>query len=81
MLGQKLASLEEQLESAQEALQTSWQALINEEQLLSRIEIIESQLALLANKNSTREEIRQEIQTVYDERSKAEIMAKDTLRF
>lgn len=81
MLGQKLQSLEEQLATSQDALHNSWQALINEEQLLSRIEILESQLELVANKNPTSEELRQEIQDVYEDRSKAELVAKDMLRY
>lgn len=36
--------------------------LINEEQLLSRIELLESQLALVGNRNITNDELRKEIQ-------------------
>lgn len=72
--------MEEQLATAQEALHNSWQALINEEQLLSRIEILEAQLALVASKNPTSEEMRKEIQDIYEDRSKAELIAKDMLR-
>ncbi len=80
MLGQKLQQLEEQLEGAQEALKTSWQALINEEQLLSRIEILESQLALFNSKNPTPDGLRKEIQLIHEDRAKAELTAKETLR-
>lgn len=63
-MGQKLKLLEEQLATSQEALETSWQALINEEHLLSRIEILESQLALYVanNKNSNREKAKKDIE-------------------
>uniref|UniRef100_A0A915EAG5 FHA domain-containing protein n=1 Tax=Ditylenchus dipsaci TaxID=166011 RepID=A0A915EAG5_9BILA len=80
LLGQKLQSLEEQLAQAEEALQTSWQALINEEQLLSRIEMLESQLSIVLNKNPNSDEIRREIQDIYEDRAKAELVAKDSLR-
>lgn len=66
--------------TAQEALHNSWQALINEEQLLSRIEILESQLALVTSKNLSSEDMRKEIEDIYEDRSKVELVAKDMLR-
>ncbi|KAH7729574.1 FHA domain-containing protein [Aphelenchoides avenae] len=80
LLTQKLRSLESLLEMAEEASETSWQALINEERLLSRIEILESQLAIYVNKNTGNDDLRKEIQDVYEDRTKAELMAKDHLR-
>ncbi|KAI1724971.1 FHA domain-containing protein [Ditylenchus destructor] len=80
LLGQKLQMLEEQLITSQEALENSWQALINEEQLLSRIELLESQLALVGTRNTNNEEVRKEIQHIHEDRAKAELSAKDSLR-
>ncbi|KAI1715513.1 FHA domain-containing protein [Ditylenchus destructor] len=80
LLGQKLQMLEEQLATSQEALENSWQALINEEQLLSRIELLESQLALVGTRNTNNEEVRKEIQHIHEDRAKAELSAKDSLR-
>lgn len=50
------------MENSQEALQTSWQALINEEHLLSRVELLESQLALYAanTKKNYKEKIKKD---------------------
>lgn len=80
MLGQKLHLLEEQLAKAQEALETSWHALINEEQLLSRIETLESQLMLVASKNTNHKQISEEISQIHSDRTKAELFAKESLR-
>jgi len=82
LLGQKLQMLEEQLVVAQDALQTSWQSLINEEQLLSRIEMLESQLAIMATKQhpGNEEKFRQIIHELQEDKAEAETVAKDSLR-
>lgn len=76
-----MRTLESLLETAEEASENSWQALINEERLLSRIEILESQLAVYANKNTGNDDLRKEIHDVYEDRTKAELIAKDLLRW
>ncbi|CAD5226100.1 unnamed protein product [Bursaphelenchus xylophilus] len=83
LLKNKLKTLENVLATTREAAETGWQALINEERLLSRIEILESQLAVLSTKGSTVSsisEVRDEIKQAFDDRIKAELAAKDSIR-
>lgn len=83
MLTNKLKKLEEVLATSQEAAETGWQALINEERLLSRIEILENQLSIQATKGSSVSsiaEVREEIRSAFEDRTKAELAAKDSLR-
>ena len=63
-------------------LANSWQCLINEEQLLSRIETLEAQLETMAVKRNNRaeEKFRQEMIELQEDKAKAEINAKDSLR-
>lgn len=46
MIETKLQALQALISSTQEASQTSWQALIDEDRLLSRIDMLENQLAV-----------------------------------
>lgn len=79
MLQQKLEVLENILSSTQEATQSSWQALINEDRLLSRIEMLESQLALYS-KNISNDKIKEDMNQLLNDKNKFELLAKDSLR-
>uniref|UniRef100_A0AC34GS23 FHA domain-containing protein n=1 Tax=Panagrolaimus sp. ES5 TaxID=591445 RepID=A0AC34GS23_9BILA len=79
-LGQKLTILQEALKEAHEASETNWQAMINEERLLSRIEILESQLALLSTKNLTHSDLQTKIEEFCAEKERVETYTKDVLR-
>lgn len=54
--------------------------MINEERLLSRIEILESQLALLTTKNLTNSDLQRKIEEFYAEKERVETYTKDMLR-
>uniref|UniRef100_A0A0M3IIS7 FHA domain-containing protein n=1 Tax=Ascaris lumbricoides TaxID=6252 RepID=A0A0M3IIS7_ASCLU len=79
MLEQKLAMLESILTTTEQATESSWQALINEDRLLSRIEMLEGQLALYS-KNVSSDKIREEMSQLLADKNKFETLAKDSLR-
>ncbi|VDM36821.1 unnamed protein product [Toxocara canis] len=86
MLEQKLATLEGVLTSTEQAAESSWQAkvlclqaLINEDRLLSRIEMLEGQLALYS-KNVSSDKVKEEMSQLLVDKNKFETLAKDSLR-
>lgn len=79
-LKQKLLLLNDALRTAQVATESNWEAMINEDRLLARIEVLEDQLTLCANKNLTPEELKQQINDYFEQRKKVETMTKDLLR-
>ncbi|VDN18637.1 unnamed protein product [Gongylonema pulchrum] len=78
-LEEKLARLQRVLSSTEQAAETSWQALINEEQMLSRIEMLEGQLALYS-KNAVSEKIKEQMSDILADKNKFETLAKESLR-
>jgi hypothetical protein len=72
--------LEVLAEMTQESSENSWQALINEDRLLSRIEILESQLALYASKNLSDGDLKKQIQEFLEDRNKVDVISKEMLR-
>uniref|UniRef100_A0A914RFY5 FHA domain-containing protein n=1 Tax=Parascaris equorum TaxID=6256 RepID=A0A914RFY5_PAREQ len=79
ILEQKLAMLESILSTTEQATESSWQALINEDRLLSRIEMLEGQLALYS-KSVSSDKIREEMSQLLADKNKFETLAKDSLR-
>jgi pSer/pThr/pTyr-binding forkhead associated (FHA) protein len=80
---ERLRNLESVLLTTQEAAETGWQALINEERLLSRIESLENQLKIYKSKamqTGSIEEIQEEMRQLLEDRTKAEMVAKDSLK-
>lgn len=75
--------MENVLATTQEAAESGWQALINEERLLSRIESLENQVAVYKSKammSGVPEELQEQIQEMLEDRTKAELAAKDSLK-
>jgi hypothetical protein len=75
--------LENVLATTQEAAESGWQALINEERLLSRIENLENQLSVYKSKalqSGMTEEIQEQIHQLLEDRTKAEMAAKDSMK-
>ena len=58
----------------------NWEAMINEDRLLARIEVLEDQLMLCANKNLTPAELKEKIDNYFEQRKSVETMTKDLLR-
>uniref|UniRef100_A0A0R3S4Y3 FHA domain-containing protein n=1 Tax=Elaeophora elaphi TaxID=1147741 RepID=A0A0R3S4Y3_9BILA len=78
-LEQKLAMLENILSSTEQAAESSCQALISEDQLLSRIEMLEGQLALYS-KNVLSEKVKEQMSDLLVDKNKFESLAKESLR-
>ncbi|MCP9265600.1 Sarcolemmal membrane-associated protein [Dirofilaria immitis] len=78
-LEQKLAMLENILSSTEQAAESSCQALISEDQLLSRIEMLEGQLALYS-KNVLSEKVKEQMNDLLVDKNKFESLAKESLR-
>ncbi|VBB27763.1 unnamed protein product, partial [Acanthocheilonema viteae] len=78
-LKQKLAMLENILSSTEQAAESSCQALISEDQLLSRIEMLEGQLALYS-KNFLSEKVKEQMRNLLVDKNKFESLAKEFLR-
>uniref|UniRef100_A0A915PLN1 FHA domain-containing protein n=1 Tax=Setaria digitata TaxID=48799 RepID=A0A915PLN1_9BILA len=78
-LEQKLAMLENILSSTEQAAESSCQALISEDQLLSRIEMLEGQLALYS-KNTISEKVKEQMSDLLVDKNKFESLAKESLR-
>ncbi|CAG9536025.1 unnamed protein product [Cercopithifilaria johnstoni] len=78
-LKQKLALLENILSSTEQAAESSCQALISEDQLLSRIEMLEGQLALYS-KNVLSEKVKEQMSDLLVDKNKFESLAKESLR-
>uniref|UniRef100_A0A2K6W0P8 FHA domain-containing protein n=1 Tax=Onchocerca volvulus TaxID=6282 RepID=A0A2K6W0P8_ONCVO len=78
-LEQKLAMLENILSSTEQAAESSCQALISEDQLLSRIEMLEGQLALYS-KNALSEKVKEQMNDLLVDKNKFESLAKESLR-
>merc|ERR1711976_186129 len=79
MLENKLATLQRLIENTQEASESGWQALIDEDRLLSRLEVLENQLAAYS-KNQTEETLRLELVALQEDKFKYETTAKESLR-
>ncbi|VDK85330.1 unnamed protein product [Litomosoides sigmodontis] len=78
-LKQKLSMLENILSSTEQAAESSCQALISEDQLLSRIEMLEGQLALYS-KNVLGEKVKEQMSDLLVDKNKFESLAKESLR-
>ncbi|VDM97471.1 unnamed protein product [Thelazia callipaeda] len=78
-LEQKLATLGNILSETKESADLSWQALISEDQLLSRIEMLEGQLALYS-KNAFSEKVKEQMNELLEDKNKFELIAKESLR-
>ncbi|EFO22420.1 FHA domain-containing protein [Loa loa] len=78
-LEQKLAMLENILSATEQAAESGCQALISEDQLLSRIEMLEGQLALYS-KNILSEKVKEQMSDLLVDKNKFESLAKESLR-
>ncbi|EJW82383.1 FHA domain-containing protein [Wuchereria bancrofti] len=78
-LEQKLTMLESILSSTEQAAESGCQALISEDQLLSRIEMLEGQLALYS-RNILSEKVKEQMSDLLVDKNKFESLAKESLR-
>ncbi|KAK2167269.1 hypothetical protein LSH36_30g03031 [Paralvinella palmiformis] len=78
MLENKLATLQRLVQQTQEASDSGWQALIDEDRLLSRLEVLENQLAAYS-KNQTEDTLRQELTHLQEDKYNYETRAKESL--
>ncbi|ELU00737.1 hypothetical protein CAPTEDRAFT_118963 [Capitella teleta] len=79
MMEKKLLTLQRLIDRTQEASESGWQALIDEDRLLSRLEVLENQLAVYS-KNQTEETLKQELVALQEDKFKYETTAKESLR-
>ncbi|MFH4979912.1 hypothetical protein AB6A40_006621 [Gnathostoma spinigerum] len=79
VLYHKVNTLEDVLLSAEQATEGSWQALISEDRLLSRIEMLEGQLAM-HSKNLNNDKVREEMEDLLSDKNRFENCTKETIR-
>ncbi|KAK0398433.1 hypothetical protein QR680_002587 [Steinernema hermaphroditum] len=78
-LEEKLQSVQVLLANTVKSSQDTWEALINEDRLLSRIEMLEGQLALFS-KNATQDALRKQVFDMLEERNEYETKCKQVVQ-